>query len=271
MTQLGKRITDACTYICDCCYHIECQSRTDNTIAIRMFEYDVAVALQNVHGEDGNKVITFPHSAVLYLRHNSRTKDKEELIIRFDDGREYEYSVPVIRLQDYTLSDIWEKQLYIMLPFYLLRYEKWLAKKDRDEGIKESLLSDCREMHDKLFGLSDAGGAKSIPTAEMDELIKRIANYILRRANDIKEEVGAIMGGQVLEFSWETNERLTRELKEAENRIQKAENEVKEAKSARRSAESRARKAEANYAALVRMIREGKIAELDIAVAKNDI
>ena len=124
-------------------------------------------------------------------------------------------------------------------------------------------------MHDKLFGLSDAGGAKSIPTAEMDELIKRIANYILRRANDIKEEVGAIMGGQVLEFSWETNERLTRELKEAENRIQKAENEVKEAKSARRSAESRARKAEANYAALVRMIKEGRFAELELAVAEK--
>jgi len=255
MTQSGKRITDACTYISNRCYHIECQSRTDNTIVIRMFEYDMAVALQNMQEEDGKRIIAFPHSAILYLRHNSRTKDKEELVIRFDDGSECEYSVPVVRLQDYTLSDIWEKQLYIMLPFYLLRYEKWLSSKDRDESVKECLLSDCREIYSRLFGLSEVEGddVKGIPASEMDELVKRIANYILRRESDIKKEVGAIMGGQVLEFSWEANERLTRELKEA--------------KSERKSAESRARKAEADYAALVKMIKEGRFAELELAVA----
>jgi len=110
-------------------------------------------------------------------------------------------------------------------------------------------------MYDRLYRQSAEGvsNREGIPTAEMDELVKRIANYILRREDDIKKEVGAIMGGQVLEFSWETNERLTRELEEAKSRMQNAEKKVQ--------------KAEANYAALVKLIKEGRFAELELAVA----
>ena len=43
----GELITDARLLIGDKVYHIECQSTDDATMAIRMFEYDLAIALES--------------------------------------------------------------------------------------------------------------------------------------------------------------------------------------------------------------------------------
>ena len=43
----GELITDARLLIGDNVYHIECQSTNDTTMSIRMFEYDLAIALEN--------------------------------------------------------------------------------------------------------------------------------------------------------------------------------------------------------------------------------
>ena len=43
----GELITDTRLLIGDKVYHIECQSSDDTTMAIRMFEYDVAIALES--------------------------------------------------------------------------------------------------------------------------------------------------------------------------------------------------------------------------------
>ena len=67
-------------------YHLECQSTIDNSMVLRFFEYDSQIALddatiEKIVGDDGGKksdgvlTVTFPHSAVLYLRSNKNTGD----------------------------------------------------------------------------------------------------------------------------------------------------------------------------------------------------
>ena len=43
----GEIITDSCLRIGDMLYHIECQSLDDETMAVRMVEYDFAIALEH--------------------------------------------------------------------------------------------------------------------------------------------------------------------------------------------------------------------------------
>ncbi len=46
MEEEGKIVTDSIFRIRGRLYHIECQSVSDNTMAVRMFEYDFAIALE---------------------------------------------------------------------------------------------------------------------------------------------------------------------------------------------------------------------------------
>ena len=84
----GEIITDSCLRIGRKLYHIKCQSVDDTTMAIRMIEYDFAIAL--------------------------------------DSARKYgrRYRIPTVKLDEYTKDKIFEKNLRMFLPFYIMRYEK---------------------------------------------------------------------------------------------------------------------------------------------------
>ena len=51
--QQKKRITDSHIGIRDKRYHAECQSSTDGTITVRLFEYDAHIAAENAQIEKG--------------------------------------------------------------------------------------------------------------------------------------------------------------------------------------------------------------------------
>lgn len=52
--------------------------------------------------------MNFPYSAVLYLQDNKVTPDVLQCKIRFQDGSICDYSVPVLKVQSYSLEEIKE-------------------------------------------------------------------------------------------------------------------------------------------------------------------
>lgn len=110
----GRRSTDSTLRIRDRYYHIECQSNPDSAIVIRMIEYDFSIALEQVRKIHGTYVMDFPRSCVLYLRHTKYTKDAEEVEIRFPGGERFHYSVPVIKVQEYTKDKLFQKNCLIL-------------------------------------------------------------------------------------------------------------------------------------------------------------
>ncbi len=103
-------------------YHIECQSNNDNKISIRVYEYDARTGM--VGGElIGNEYhVRFPHSAVLYLRSSANTPKELRVIIETPGGN-VSYPVPVIKIKQFGLEEIFEKKLWFLIPFYLFKYE----------------------------------------------------------------------------------------------------------------------------------------------------
>ena len=58
-------------------YHIECESSLpDGKIMIRLLEYDAQIALDEGEIMKETLVVTFPNTAVLYLRAYKKTPDK---------------------------------------------------------------------------------------------------------------------------------------------------------------------------------------------------
>jgi len=96
-------------------YHLECQSSTDNSMLVRMFEYDTQIALDEGEIKGNILTVTFPHSAVLYLRCNASTPDKLKIKI-VTPGGGVTYGIPLMKSQQYTIEEIFDKKLLLFNP-----------------------------------------------------------------------------------------------------------------------------------------------------------
>ena len=170
----------------------------DSTMILRMIEYDFAIGLEYAEKEEGLYKIRFPHSCVLYLR-GDNPKDCMNLKLVFPDGQSVNYKVPVLRMQWYSLEELLEKNLVMLLPFYIIRYEKLGEQLEIDGTLRKELYTEYRAIErylEKIF--LQKGQEKSF--RDIMELINRITGYIFLKSKKIKEGLGEIMGGQVLEL-----------------------------------------------------------------------
>ncbi len=198
----GEIITDSCLLIGKKMYHIECQSTDDTTMAIRMIEYDVAIAVENAEKQGRRYRIEFPRSCVLFLRSSGNTPDYLEADVIFPDGKTHVYSIPAIKMADYTKDHIFEKNLLMLLPFYIMRYEKKKHDMRKNLELLQILLDEYDEIRINLEKeLTETGKAELY--TNLTKLIVKIADHIFEKEEDIRKGIGDIMGGKVLELESE--------------------------------------------------------------------
>ena len=198
----GEIITDSCLLIGKKMYHIECQSTDDTTMAIRMIEYDFAIAVENAEKQGRRYRIEFPRSCVLFLRSSGNTPDYLEADVIFPDGKTHVYSIPAIKMADYTKDHIFEKNLLMLLPFYIMRYEKKKYDMRKNPELLQVLLNEYDEIRMNLEKeLTETGKAELY--TNLTKLIVKIADHIFEKEEDIRKGIGDVMGGKVLELESE--------------------------------------------------------------------
>ena len=200
-TQSGEIITDSRLLIADKIYHIECQSTSDSKIVLRMIEYDFAIGLEDAKMENGIYRMYFPHSCVIYLRGKGR-KDNLTLEIIMPDGQTLKYSLPAVYVEKYTRDTIFQKKLFLLLPYYIMRYEKQKEILDQDEEKLKILLDEYADIQRKLY--------ESLQNQDMEEyytdmvsFITKVSDYIFRDSEKTKKGLEKTMGGEVLELESE--------------------------------------------------------------------
>ena len=197
-TEDGEIITDSNLCIGNLIYHIECQSTSDSTMIIRMVQYDFSIAMDHAENRDGKYYMEFPQSCVLYLR-GKGGPDFLEMVMVMPDGRKMEYQVPVVHVQAYTKDEIFQKKLIFLLPFYIMRYEKNRDQAETDPVFLEGMLKEYADIEEYLEEeLLDQDREQAY--RDMIELIRKIADYIFADRKNVKERLGDIMGGKVLEL-----------------------------------------------------------------------
>ena len=198
----GEIITDSCLLIGKKMYHIECQSTDDTTMAIRMIVYDFAIAVENAEKQGRRYRIEFPRSCVLFLRSSGNTPDYLEADVIFPDGKTHVYSIPAIKMADYTKDHIFEKNLLMLLPFYIMRYEKKKHDMRKNLELLQILLDEYDEIRINLEKeLTETGKAELY--TNLTKLIVKIADHIFEKEEDIRKGIGDVMGGKVLELESE--------------------------------------------------------------------
>lgn len=138
-------------------YHLECESSLpDGRMTIRLFEYDAQIALDE--GEVINEIltVTFPNTAVLYLRNYKKTPDKMRYVIKTPGGT-VEYDVPIMKVQEYTLEDIFSKGLLLLIPFYIFSHEKNFKVYNSNEQRLAELKAEYRSILERLDKLEQEG------------------------------------------------------------------------------------------------------------------
>ena len=193
----GKIITDSIIRIGPHLYHIECQSKRDADMVIRMFEYDISIALEHTSKAEDIWEIEFPQSCVLYVRNHRHLPEYHTAIVKFADGQQVTYQVPIIHAQKYTVNALFEKQLLILLPYHILRYEYFLKSNKTNEKKVEQLLEDYRKINQLLMETAEKE-KKSGLYQNMICIIQEIADYIIPKDSEVRKGIGDIMGGNIL-------------------------------------------------------------------------
>ena len=184
-------------------YHLECQSTIDNSILVRMFEYGTQIALDEGEIKENVITVTFPHSAVLYLRCNESTPDKMKIKM-VTPGGEVTYDIPLMKSQQYTLDEIFEKRLLLLIPFYIFSHEKRFEEYEKD-GTKLKLLQGEYELiKSRLEELMDQGEISEYMKCTINDMSNKVLEHIAVKYDSVKKGVQSVMGGKILEYEAKT-------------------------------------------------------------------
>ncbi len=196
-------------------YHIECESSLpDGKITIRLFEYDAQIALDEGEVTEETLTVTFPNTAVLYLRTYKKTPDKMKYVI-ITPGGTVQYDVPIMKVQTYSLDDIFEKRLLMLIPFYIFSHEKGFPEYNSNEQKLAELKAEYQEILKRLDELEQQGVIGAFDKRTIIELSGDVIKEIAQKYENVQKGVGDIMGGALIETS-------ARRLKnEAENETKK--------------------------------------------------
>jgi len=230
-------------------YHFECEISTDPDMDQRMYDYDSQIALTYPRKQNGKPVeLVYPYSAVLFLKPGVRIADHLVCKVYFPACRPeqqaegekkvelscMDYIVFSVKVQKYTLQQIREKRLLLLIPFTPIRFRAMLRKEKYSvEFAKIKLTEFFREIIMILDeavseGFLSENGRKMILT-----LLRKAMIRVFCRSELIEEVVH--MTAPILELEWETIERL-----EKENAALAAKMEEKEAAAAKMEEEKEA-------------------------------
>ncbi len=180
-------------------YHLECESSLpDGRMTIRLFEYDAQIALDEGEVTGETLTVTFPNTAVLYLRSRKKTPDKMKYVIKTPGGT-VEYDVPIMKMQEYSLDDIFAKDLLMLIPFYIFSHEKQFMVYNSNEQKLEELKTEYRRILERLDELEKEKVIGAFDKRVIIELSSDVLKEIARKYENIQKGVGGMMRGPMIE------------------------------------------------------------------------
>jgi hypothetical protein len=180
-------------------YHLECESSLpDGRITIRLFEYDAQIALDEGEVTEETLTVTFPNTAVMYLRAYKKTPDKMKYVI-ITPGGTVQYDVPIMKVQSYSLDEIFEKRLLMLIPFYIFSHEKSFSEYNNNEDKLEELKAEYQIILERLDDLEKQGIIGAFDKRTIIDLSSDVINEIARKYENVQKGIGAMMRGPLIQ------------------------------------------------------------------------
>ncbi|MCC8044114.1 MAG: hypothetical protein LIP12_01270 [Clostridiales bacterium] len=178
---------------------VEEQTRPDDSILARIFEYALLCAREHMVTDGKVLRVEFPNCAVLFLRSTKKTPDKMSMEFGTQTGM-LSLDVFVMKLKDYTLDEMINKDLLILFPFYLFRFDQGMLKKyNQDPVLLESIVNDYARIRAHLTQKVASGELDEYYRRTLIELCRIVAENLARHYKNIVKGVQSVMGGKAIE------------------------------------------------------------------------
>ena len=192
-------------------YHIEFQTQNDRSMVIRMFRYGFEKSLEflNVVEEKPRIRLEFPKQLVILLEENKAIGPFLEMDLVLPNDDTITYQVPVLKLWEYDLNNLKNRNLYLLVPFKVFDFRKdieSIVSGSRPEPEKkrlitaefERMLATIREI---TLIVGELYFKKEINTYDLEQMlliINNLTEYLYQRYSDyqekpLNEEVGKML------------------------------------------------------------------------------
>ncbi len=119
-------------------------------------------------------------------------------------GGTVQYEVPVMKVQTYTLNDIFEKRLLMLIPFYIFSYEKQFPEYNNNERKLAELKAEYQEILEHLDELERQGVIGTFDKRTIIELSNDVIKMIAQKYENVQKGVDDMMRGPLIETSART-------------------------------------------------------------------
>jgi hypothetical protein len=143
--------------------------------------------------------VSFPHTAVLYLRSGKATPDEMQVVIRTPGG-EVSYQVPVMKVKTYTIEEIFEKNLLFLIPFYIFTYEQKFKEIEKSTEKLSKLMAEYETISVRLEESLSSGFIDEFTKKTIMDMSERVLENIAKSYENIRKGVETVMGGKILDY-----------------------------------------------------------------------
>ena len=131
------------------------------------------------------------------------TQERKKYVI-ITPGGTVQYDIPVMKIQKYSLDDIFEKRLLMLIPFYIFSHEGSFSEYNSNEQKLEELKAEYHVILERLDGLEQQGVIGAFDKRTIIDLSGDVINEIAQKYKNVQKGVGGMMRGAMLETSART-------------------------------------------------------------------
>ena len=181
-------------------YHLECESgkRTKNML-LRIIEYDMQIGLERSVREGDVLNMPLPDTAVLYLRSDEDAKNS--MTVRFSNSLgTFDNQIQIMKIRDYSIDEIFAKELYMLIPFYIFNLEGRFDELEEKPGIVSEIYTDIAK---RMVNLVESDKMDVYEQKLLTEAMIYVISGIARRHEKVRKEMVSVMRGPLLRFDFE--------------------------------------------------------------------
>ena len=177
-------------------FQVECQSKNDNNMAVRIMEYSLSFAFETGIAAKAKYTAQIHNTAVLYLRSSATTPNSYEMEIVAPNQQSIRWKVPTVKVSDYTLDDLFSKRLYFLLPFFIFNFEGRLKKMETDPKERQVLTNMLETLKGKILELEKTEELSTLDVDAIWDSSLLVARNVVRNYENLGKEVQNIMAGK---------------------------------------------------------------------------
>ncbi len=200
-------------------YHFECQYSDDRIMVFRMFEYDFHIALADAKRTNNFTEFNFPRSCVFYIVPKDSMPKELEMTVHFQNGS-YTYNVPAIRLYDYDLDKIKQNELYLFLPYEILRHVRNVNTKKHLAEYADEIDAVYSKIIEIIRNAYNGSKIRDDETLTLMNMLKDTAEYKLKDYPQIWKGVDEMLDREYIP-KWKID--LEQALEKKEKEVTKSE------------------------------------------------